>query len=167
MLPNWLIVADDLTGAAECAVAFVRRGRAAAVTWGEMADAPDRALPVLAYDAGSRALSAEAAASRHADVLARLHNPEHHLFKKIDSALRGQPAAEIAATLKHLAARSAAAFGVFAPAFPATGRTTIDGRILVKGRPVEEAEVWQRDHTYPTADLIEVLASARVRGEKI
>lgn len=164
---SWLIVADDLTGAADCAIAFGRRGRAAAVTWGEMTDALGYQLPVLAYDAASRGLSAGAAAARHADVLARLCEGGRILFKKIDSTLRGQPAAETVAALAHLKSRSGPAFGVFAPAFPATGRTTIDGRILVKGRPLEEAEVWHRDHTYPNADLVDVLATAGVRGEKV
>jgi uncharacterized protein YgbK (DUF1537 family) len=167
MARRWLILADDLTGAADCAIAFGRRGRAAAVTWGEVADAGDHQLPVLAYDAASRGLAAEAAAGRHADVLERLFEPERLLFKKIDSTLRGQPAAEIAAALEHLKSRLGPAFGVFAPAFPATGRTTVDGRILVKGRALEEAEVWQRDHTYPNGDLVDVLATAGIRGERV
>lgn len=166
MTRGWLILADDLTGAADCAIAFGRRGRAAAVTWGEAADASGHQLPVLAYDAASRGLSASAAIARHADVLARLCG-ERILFKKIDSTLRGQPAAETTAALAHLKSRSGPAFGVFAPAFPATGRTTIDGRILVNGRALEEAEVWQRDHTYPNADLVDVLATAGIRGEKV
>jgi uncharacterized protein YgbK (DUF1537 family) len=167
MASDWLILADDLTGAADCAIAFGRRGRAAAVMWDEVADASDHQLPVLAYDAASRGLSAEAAAGRHADVLARLSQPGRILFKKIDSTLRGQPAAETAVALAHLKSQSGPAFGVFAPAFPATGRSTIDGHILVKGRPLEEAEVWQRDHTYANADLVKVLASAGIRGEKV
>jgi uncharacterized protein YgbK (DUF1537 family) len=167
MASGWLILADDLTGAADCAIAFGRRGRPAAVTWGEFADDPQDRLPVLAYDAASRGLSAEAAASRHAGVLARLSESGRILFKKIDSTLRGQPAAETTAMLAHIKLRSGPAFGVFAPAFPATGRSTIDGRVLVKGRPLEETEVWQRDHTYPNADLVDILASAGIRGEKI
>ena len=167
MAHDWLILADDLTGAADCAIAFGRRGRAAAVMWEDVADASDHQLPVLAYDAASRGLSAQAAARRHADVLARLAEPGRILFKKIDSTLRGQPAAEIVSALTHLKAQSGPAFGVFAPAFPATGRTTINGRIHVKGRPLEEAEVWVREHTYPTAHLVEVLATAGIRGEQI
>jgi uncharacterized protein YgbK (DUF1537 family) len=167
MAHDWLILADDLTGAADCAIAFGRRGRAAAVMWDEVADASDQQLPVLSYDAASRGLSAEAAAGRHADVLARLSAPGRVLFKKIDSTLRGHPATETAAVLAHLKAQSGPALGVFAPAFPATGRTTVGGRILVKGRPLEETEVWQRDHTYSNADLVDVLASAGVRSEKV
>jgi len=167
MAGRWLILADDLTGAADCAVAFGRRGHAAVVTWGEISDASDRRLPVLAYDAASRGLAAEAAAGRHADVLARLSEPGRLLFKKIDSTLRGQPAAETAVALAHLKSRAGAAFGVFAPAFPATGRTTVDGRVLVEGRALEEAEIWQRDHTYPNADLVDVLATAGIRSVKV
>lgn len=168
MTSRWLILADDLTGAADCAIAFGRRGQAAAVTWGEAADVSGHQLPVLAYDAASRGLSAQAAVARHADVLSRLLTvPGRFLFKKIDSTLRGQPAAEIVAALAHLKSQSGPAFGVFAPAFPATGRTTIDGRILVNGRRLEDAEVWQRDHTYPNADLVDVLATAGIRGERI
>jgi uncharacterized protein YgbK (DUF1537 family) len=167
MTDRWLILADDLTGAADCAIAFGRRGQAAAVTWGEVSDASDHQLPVMAYDAASRGMSAADAAQRHADVLARLGEPGRTLFKKIDSTLRGQPAAETKAALDYLKTNIGAGFGVFAPAFPATGRTTIDGRILVKGSPLEEAEVWQRDHTYPNADLVDVLATAGIRGEKV
>ena len=167
MACRWLILADDLTGAADCAIAFGRTGHAAVVTWGEVGDASDRRLPILAYDAASRGLAAEAAAGRHADVLERLSGPGRLLFKKIDSTLRGQPAAEAAAALAHLKSRSGSAFGVFAPAFPATGRTTVDGRVLVNGGALEQAEVWQRDHTYPNADLVDVLATAGIRGEKV
>ncbi|MBB5047988.1 uncharacterized protein YgbK (DUF1537 family) [Rhodopseudomonas rhenobacensis] len=167
MTHGWLILADDLTGAADCAIAFGRRGRAAAVTWGEADAAQDHQLPVLAYDAASRGLSAADAAKRHTDVLTQLAAADRILFKKIDSTLRGQPAAETAATMAYLKAHAGAAFGVFAPAFPATGRITIDGRIVVGGQPLEQAEVWQRDHSYPNADLVDVLASAGVGGEKV
>ncbi|MDP4002754.1 four-carbon acid sugar kinase family protein [Methylobacterium sp. NEAU K] len=162
MVARWLILADDLTGAADCAIAFRRRGSAAAVIWGEAA--PDRRIPILSYDADSRGLGAEAAARRHTALLERLHTADRRLFKKIDSTVRGQPAAESAATLAHVRARSGRAFGVLAPAFPGTGRTTVDGRIRVGGRPLEEAEVWRRDHTYASADLGAVLASAGIRS---
>jgi D-threonate/D-erythronate kinase len=168
MASRWLILADDLTGAADCAIAFAGKRHSAVVTWGEAGDARHRASPVLAYDAASRRLDARAAAGRHADVIERLSEPGRLLFKKIDSTLRGQPAAEIAAALGHRRkSRSAPAFGILAPAFPATGRSTIDGRVLVNGRALEQAEVWQRDHTYPNADLVDVLATAGIRGKKI
>ncbi|WP_336490168.1 four-carbon acid sugar kinase family protein [Methylobacterium nigriterrae] len=167
MTGRWLVLADDLTGAADCAIAFGRRGREAAVIWGDAAIVGPDQPTVLSYDADSRGLSAEDAARRHARLLARLLEPDRMLFKKIDSTLRGQPAAETAAAIAAMKSRAGSAFGVFAPAFPAMGRTTIDGRVYVNGRPLEEAEVWHRDHTYACADLAEVLVSAGIRAETI
>lgn len=167
MATRWLILADDLTGAADCAIAFGRRGRSAAVTWGDAAAVMPDQVAVLSYDADSRGLSAEVAARRHAELLDRLLEPDRMLFKKIDSTLRGQPAAETSAAIAALKARTGTAFGIAAPAFPATGRTTVDGRVRIDGRPLEEAEVWRRDHTYANADLADVLASAGIRAEKV
>lgn len=164
MSGRWLILADDLTGAADCAIAFARRGLAAGVSWGEGVDA-DAQPAVFSYDADSRGMSAEQAAARHRQLLERLFAPDRVLFKKIDSTLRGQPAAETAATIAFLKARAGSAFGIFAPAFPATNRTTVAGHIHVGGRPLEEAEVWQRDHSYASADLVAVLATAGVAAE--
>jgi D-threonate/D-erythronate kinase len=164
---HWLILADDLTGAADCAIAFGRRGREAVVTWGDAARASHRHAAVWAHDAASRGLSAEGAAARHLDLLADFPMSGRAIFKKIDSTLRGQPAAEVAAMLAHLNATSPRVFGVLAPAFPATGRTTIGGRVLVHGTALEETALWQRDHTYPNADLVDVLATAGVRSEKV
>lgn len=167
MSGRWLILADDLTGAADCAIAFGRRGLAAAVTWGEVSDERAARPPVFSYDADSRAMTGEAAARRHARALSEHLERDRTLFKKIDSTLRGQPAAETAATIEHLRSHGRSGFGLFAPAFPATGRTTVDGRIRVSGRSLEETETWKRDHTYATADLVEALGSAGVRAEKV
>jgi len=167
MTRRWLILADDLTGAADCAIALGRRGLATVVIWGDIGNARSRQEPILAYDTASRGLSADAAAARHRDVLASQPGSGRLLFKKIDSTLRGQPAAEIAATLECLGSRSGPAFGVLAAAFPATGRATRGGRILVNGRPLEETDLWRRDHTYPNADLVDVLATAGVRSENV
>jgi len=164
---RWLILADDLTGAADCAIAFARRGVTAAVSWG---DGPVHAAAestVFSYDADSRGMTSERAAARHADALVRLLGPDRILFKKIDSTLRGQPAAETAATVAHLKAQFGSAFGILAAAFPATGRTTVDGRVRVSGRPLEQSEVWRRDHTYANANLVEMLATVGVAAETV
>ncbi|SNB70939.1 Uncharacterized conserved protein YgbK, DUF1537 family [Arboricoccus pini] len=166
MTQSWLILADDLTGAADCAIAFARRGRRAVVSWGEV-ESGWRPADVVAYDTASRGLPPERAAQAHRQMLGRLSGPDRTLFKKIDSTLRGEPAIETAVTAEFLRAQTGMAFGVFAPAFPSTGRTTIDGHVHVAGRPLEEAEVWRRDHTYASADLVEVLASADVVAERV
>jgi 4-hydroxythreonine-4-phosphate dehydrogenase len=165
MSVRWLILADDLTGAADCAIAFAKRGLHTTVRWqGEPEPAGEA---VLSYDANSRGLSAGEAAARHAAVLAALHRPGTRLVKKIDSTLRGQPLAELAATLAHLRARTGGAFGILAPAFPGTGRTTEGGRIRVNGQRLEDTEVWRRDHTYASADLPALLAEHGIGAERI
>ena len=167
-MERWLILADDLTGAADCAIAFARRGLQAGVGWhaslgqggaGEQADGT-----VLAVDADSRRLPPAVAAARHATLLARLHRPGQGLIKKIDSTLRGQPVAELVATLQTLRAVSGPRLAIVAPAFPGTGRTTQDGRIHLDGMPLERTPLWLRDHTYPTAHLPEVLRTGGLRN---
>ena len=62
-------------------------------------------------------------------------------FKKIDSCLRGQPAAEIAATIASGRFRTV----VVAPAFPAQGRMTRQGRQLIRDGD-GLARHWRRPH---------------------
>jgi len=113
MTARWLIVADDLTGAADCAIAFAKRGMAAVVSWGERAWG-ERAsgegiadAAVLSVDADSRRFPAAQAAARQLAAQAAHWRAGTRLYKKIDSTLRGQPAAELAAQLQALAARVA------------------------------------------------------------
>ncbi len=47
------------------------------------------------------------------------------------------------------------------------GRSTLNGRIVVSGRSLEETEIWKRDHSYRNADLIDVLASAGIKAELV
>jgi D-threonate/D-erythronate kinase len=167
MALKWLIVADDLTGAADCAIAFAKEGVAAAVGWGDCAENTDGHPPVFSYDTNSRGLTRDTALARHREVLGMLHEEGTALFKKIDSTLRGQPAAETVAVFESLRARHGSVLGIMAPAFPATGRTTQDGRIHVGGEPLEQTEVWQREHSYPNADLVQVMATAGIEAENV
>jgi uncharacterized protein YgbK (DUF1537 family) len=157
---RWLILADDLTGAADCAVAFARRGLPASVGWGA---AGGQAGAVQAIDADSRRLPPAAAAARHRALLDAHHRPGTGLLKKLDSILRGQPAAELAAIIGFLKQRGAGAMAILAPAFPATGRTTEGGRIHLGGVPLEETPLWARDHSYPNADLRDILQAEGLR----
>jgi uncharacterized protein YgbK (DUF1537 family) len=150
---SWLILADDLTGAADCAVAFAERGMSSSVAW--KADAPDDA--VLALDAGSRQLAPAMAAARHRTLLDAHRGRSRRFFKKIDSTLRGQPVAELVEALRFRRERGASALCILAPAYPAAGRTTEDGRIRLAGQALEQTPLWALDHSYPSADLVAVL----------
>ena len=161
---RWLILADDLTGAADCAIAFARRGLAATVSWSAASESWE--VPgeeVHAFDTGSRCMTAAAAAARHGSLLEARHGLGIRLFKKIDSTLRGQPAAELAEMTRVLRQRGHRALSVVAPAFPATGRTTQGGCIWLHGQVLEDTALWARDHSYPNADLLVVLGATGLR----
>src|SRR5947199_3828861 len=144
-MTDWLIIADDLTGAADCASAFAGRGFDAVVSL----DGIDCEASVLSVDADSRHLPARAAAARQVTIQTAYWRPGMRLYKKIDSTLRGQPAAELAAQLSAWGRRSLPApLAIVAPAFPATGRVTLDGRILLRELPLEQTPLWAREHTY-------------------
>jgi uncharacterized protein YgbK (DUF1537 family) len=166
-MPRWLILADDLSGAADAGVAFALRGLVTEVRWhASPLSTPSQAGPVvadvIAFDTDSRRLDAVAAAERQREALRMLGTPGVSLFKKIDSTLRGQPAAEIAAIQ-----RAAGARVIFAPANPAMGRTTRDGRVYVRGQRLELTETWQREPAYASADLGEILAGAGLQTAKL
>ncbi|WP_186060918.1 four-carbon acid sugar kinase family protein [Burkholderia gladioli] len=154
-----LIVADDLSGAADCAIAFAAAGRRTVVSLD--ASAPARPAAVLAIDTDTRRLAPAEAARRAADAWRALRAPGRRLYKKIDSTLRGNWAAEVAA----LAALAGPA--IVAPAFPATGRGVIDGRVLVRGVPLEDTETWQLEHAGRDAALRALLEDAGLRVEQV
>lgn len=169
---GWLILADDLTGAADCGIAFARRGLAAQVGW--HGSPPTGDVAVTAIDADSRRLPPDEAAARHVALLRRHLAPgpgqdgwEQGLIKKIDSTLRGQPVAELAATLGALRAAGRPALAVVAPAFPATGRTTEGGRVQLDGAPLESTPLWARDHSYAGAHLPSLLDEAGLRTRSL
>jgi len=156
MKQSWFVLADDLTGAADCAIGFAKNGMVSDVLF-ESDTAAVTDAPVLAVDAASRSLTAAAAAQKHAVLLERHYRKGTRLYKKLDSLLRGQPAAETAAAIRTLRRLGGPAFALLAPAFPATGRTTVNGCVLVNGVPLENTEVWARDHSYASGDLAAAL----------
>ncbi|MFK3780197.1 four-carbon acid sugar kinase family protein [Agrobacterium sp. NPDC089420] len=125
-----LIFADDLTGALDAAAPFAGRGLVTEVAIGPggvraaLADAP----AVLSVNLGCRDGEAEEA-RRHTRELLALVPAGTVLFKKIDSRLKGQIAAEMdAISYRH---------ALVAPAIPDFGRIVMAGE--VSGFGVETA----------------------------
>ena len=147
------ILADDLTSAADGAAPFVARGRQAMIGRHRL---PLAESAVVAVDSGSRSVSASVAATRVADLSARLA-PRDILYKTVDSTLRGNVSVELEASFK----ASSRKMLVFAPAFPAAGRTTVQGVQLVDGVPVSET-VYGRDPVHPArhSRLIDLVPSS-------
>ncbi|MHA6643986.1 four-carbon acid sugar kinase family protein [Mesorhizobium sp. A623] len=162
--PALLIVADDLTGAADCGVVCVKRGLDAVVVM-----APDTLaefVDVVAIDANTRVLHAEAAAEKTARILTAFgHKKRSLVFKKIDSTLRGHFGVELAAMLSARRGIVPDSVVVLAPAFPTLGRTTVDGNHLLWGRPLEESEPWRSEGKTGRAFLPQMVSDAGLRAE--
>jgi uncharacterized protein YgbK (DUF1537 family) len=117
---SFVLLADDLTGALDTAARFVSRFGAQRVTW-------KGAWTAGARDLATREGTAAAAAAAHEACGPALRGATL-AFKKLDSLLRGHPAAELAACFRaggfdHL---------VIAPAFPFQGRVTRHGRQVAR-----------------------------------
>jgi uncharacterized protein YgbK (DUF1537 family) len=150
------VIADDLTGAADTGVQLARAGHRTAVVFrGE--PAPGDVDAVVA-DTDSRGLEAGEAAARVRRAAGALAAAPI-LMKKLDSTLRGPLAAELAAALESGGRRAA----VVAPAFPATGRTTVGGVQLVEGEPVHRTQ-FAHDPVTPVleGDLVRLLGARHV-----
>ena len=135
------IIADDLTGAADTGVQFVHAGYRTAVFF-RATEVLEDDLDVVSFDTDSRAMPAGFAAKRVVDA-AHAAGEARIVYKKLDSTLRGNVAAELAAALGG-ARRDRV---VVAPAFPAAGRTTVGGSQRVYGVPVDETEMANDPHT--------------------
>ena len=128
---RFVVTADDTTGALETAAACADLGWAATVRVSDDddgEDATDAPATVAVLDLRSRHLPADEAAARVRGPALTAGFRCH----KIDSTLRGNWAAEVEA-IAH-AGRPV----LVVPAFPAAGRTCVDGCVLVDGVPVHE-----------------------------
>ena len=136
MAPRIVILADDLSGAADCAMACHRAGMDAQVRLDPRA--PGAPAEALALDLDSRALPPGEALAATLGAMDLIGGGA--LYRKIDSTLRGHVALEISATLQIAGPE---AFALVCPAYPATGRTMRDGAIFVNGQPLAETEIWR------------------------
>ena len=150
-MPTALIIADDMTGAADTGVQFASRGWRTLLA---LEQAGIGGADVLALSSDSRSLKsgpAAAAAVMHA-LQAGQVRPSRLIYKKIDSTLRGQVAAELHAAMSALGESRA----LVAPAFPAQGRTTRGGVQHLHGRPLDQTEYASQ---IPTAHLPSLLGA--------
>lgn len=133
-----LILADDLTGVCDAAVAFTTACDPVRV---HINGEPSEPACVEAITTESRDLPVAESETRIRNIVKRL--PSHvELFKKVDSIFRGNTVAEIAVTLRH--ARYDLA--LLAPAYPALGRALREGVLYIRDRA--------GDRTLPIVELL-------------
>lgn len=130
-----VIIADDFTGALDSGVQFSARGADVRV----LADADFVAMPdadVLVINAESRHMTADCAYQTvHSIACRALAEGAEHIYKKTDSALRGNIGAELSAVMD--AANETRL--PFIPAFPKMNRMTRAGVHYISGVPVAES----------------------------
>ncbi len=124
-----VILADDLTGACDAAVAFTAACDTVDV---HINGEPLEVACVQATSTESRHLPIAEAEARVRNIVERLPRSVE-FFKKIDSVFRGNTSAEIAAVLRHACYDLA----VLAPAYPAVGRTVSEGVLHVRDAAAE------------------------------
>ena len=132
------LIADDLTGALDSGAGFAKAGLRSVMPFGPTGTV---ALPVgadvIIFNTATREGDAVVARERAREAALRLLGHGVSLiYKKMDSVLRGHPGPELSGVLDAIAITHPGARALVAPAFPAQGRTTVDGVQLVHGVPV-------------------------------
>lgn len=137
------LIADDLTGAADSGVQFAKRGFSTVLL---VDREPVGDAEVVIVDTETRADPPQIARAKVHDAASSLPSVEL-IYKKIDSTLRGNVGVELEAIMEARCIERA----VVAPAFPTIGRTTVKGRQLLNGQPLEET-AFAQDPLCPITD---------------
>ncbi|WP_406496150.1 4-hydroxythreonine-4-phosphate dehydrogenase PdxA [Streptomyces sp. NBC_01604] len=146
-----LALADDLSGAAETAVALGVPGR---IVLGPASLDPHAYGEAVVVDLDCRSLPAADAARRVREAL-RAVPSDVLVLKKADSLLRGNLAAETAACAE------GAEGVVVATALPALGRTVRGGVVHLDGVPLHTTDAWRAESTAPPPSISAALGDAR------
>jgi uncharacterized protein YgbK (DUF1537 family) len=160
-MTDCLILADDLSGAADSAVSALHAGLDAEVFL--TADgARESRTAIVAIDLNTREIGAERARVVTFKSMEKIHpRADLFLYRKVDSTLRGNVAVDLAATRAAAGKR----FILFAPAFPANRRITVGGKILVDGEPLEQTQFWSGKE--PAHDFATQIAEAGLTMESL
>jgi D-threonate/D-erythronate kinase len=132
------VIADDLTGACDAAIAFTGGADVVRVELGE--DLPEQGI--WAYNTRSRDVAAEEAIARLQCIASRMP-AGHEVYKKIDSVFRGNTFCEIAAAVRLFPSE----LTIIAPAYPALGRTLLTGKLHLE-------EPHKKHHTLHVAQTL-------------
>ncbi len=145
-----LVLADDLSGAAETASVLMSRTLRTELVLAPPADDLPADADVLVVDLDDREQTPAAAASRARTVLSAVTTtePAPRVLAKLDSLLRGN----VAARLDVLHARSGV---VLAPALPALHRVVRDGILSIDGAPLSQTRAWAAQGV-PAPDTVAV-----------
>lgn len=143
-----LTIADDFTGALDTGVQFAAHNLKTRVVIDPNTDFSDLEEDVLVVDTETRHLSPQEAYDVVADLTKRAQSAGvKYIYKKTDSALRGNIGAELAALLSSSGCKQLP----FLPAYPQVGRITRNGSHYVDGVLVAKSP-FGRDPFAPVKD---------------
>jgi uncharacterized protein YgbK (DUF1537 family) len=156
-----LVVADDLTGANATGARFARAGMRVAVVTPERVAAVVEDCDVVVANLDSRHAAPDLAADLVTDVVEAVW-PVGLVVKRTDTTLRGNIGAELEAAWRAVRERVDDRYRVRAllvPAFPASGRTTVDGVQLLDGVPLDRTALAEDPfHPMDTGRVADILA---------
>jgi D-threonate/D-erythronate kinase len=143
------IIADDLTGASDSGVQFARKGLDTQVIFNLEHFAADiREMDAVVLDTDSRSVPKEAAFEKVTEAAILVEQSGFkHVYKKMDSTLRGNLGTEIDAVMDKIHVD----FAVVAPAYPKIGRTTLQGVHFLNGVSIDQTEI-ARDPKCPVKE---------------
>ena len=164
MRKDWVIIADDFTGAGDSSVQFRSDGRLVRLLLnpGAFRGTGQRNLAATVVNTDTRFLPAAEAYGRVAEMVRHLYGAGARLFyKKIDSTLRGNPADEIAAVMDAAGYR----FAIVAPSAPKNGRIVSGGVCYVGGIPLAETAMGRDPFTPVSESRVAKIMEKRFYGE--
>ena len=161
-----IVIADDLTGAAEIAGIATTHGLQVNLVC-DPSHVAAEGLTVIATDTRSMTEAAAVAETQRVAAIVPFSFPQGHdarfplLFKKTDSALRGHVVAELSALMKATGKQRA----IYLPANPSKGRTISNGIYYIDGIPIADT-AFSYDPEFPalTSRLAERFPTAVANG---
>lgn len=151
-----VVIADDLTGAAEIGGIGLRYHFQVEITC-QIEHTIGEGINLLVINTDTRSMTTDGAMKKLSKVFAWLKEiPYTYLFKKVDSVLRGYILAEIIQQKYVMGTKRA----LLLPANPRLGRTIRDGRYYVHGKAIHETN-FSRDPEFPVrhADVLQMIGA--------
>ncbi len=137
-----VVIADDITGAAEIAGVALRHGTSASLTTNITAPLPDSDIFIIATDTRS---GNETDARKVVERIAKgLKGISCQIFKKTDSVLRGHIIAELQTLIDIIGFDCA----LLLPQNPTKGRIIRNGRYFINNVPLDETD-FRNDPEFP------------------
>lgn len=152
-MPEILVIADDLSGAAELAGLGLKHGLPAIIA-ANYKDICHQPAPLSVLELNSRNMTPIQAYSQISDMLSDASvKKECLVYKKVDSVLRGPVVSEIKGVMQAFGYESCCLI----PANPSRNRVIRSGKYIIDGIPISHT-AFLNDSDYPrTADDIEGL----------